>query len=352
VKTARAWAVENDAPPERLDIGQIDLEKHLEDWIDKDPTIMADDVLLIGRQVNTIYGTAIDLLGLDASGNLVVIELKRDHTLRDTVAQGLEYAEWCSRQDSDFIQDLASKRYGSEKAFRDTYTTKFQAPFPETLNEAQRVVIVAPEISERTEKLLAYLVTKFGVPINAVSFDVLQLDGRRIIVRHTAIDDVTISKPRSTTSPQKTRTLEEFRAAAADNGVADIFDQLLSMSDILPLQVRWWQSMALRGRSGDGRVLAGFSIYPTSETNPSKCDVVLYPKSVGPLYGASEDDTAAFLSSLESCGVGSRKDFGGGARISLLTIDHSRDFENRYRDFASRSLTSAAIRVSSQEDGG
>jgi RecB family endonuclease NucS len=50
----------------------------LEPWIASNPTIIGDDIEIIGRQVKTRSGS-IDLLAIDMSGNTVIVELKRDH---------------------------------------------------------------------------------------------------------------------------------------------------------------------------------------------------------------------------------------------------------------------------------
>lgn len=90
MKKAIAWEVSTDGTPKRLGLAPIDLEKRLEDWVEADVSIAADDVLLLGRQISTAFGTQMDVLAIDARGDLVVIELKRDQSLRDTVAQALE----------------------------------------------------------------------------------------------------------------------------------------------------------------------------------------------------------------------------------------------------------------------
>src|SRR4051794_22819934 len=73
---------------------RLDSEDRLETWIEQDSSILGLDVLIIGRQVRTPYSGRIDLLALDAEGSLVVIELKRDRTPREVVAQVLDYAAW------------------------------------------------------------------------------------------------------------------------------------------------------------------------------------------------------------------------------------------------------------------
>ena len=55
---------------------------------------MGEDLLLLGQQVATAYGHAIDILALDRDGNLVLLELKPGRTPRDVVAQVLDYASW------------------------------------------------------------------------------------------------------------------------------------------------------------------------------------------------------------------------------------------------------------------
>ncbi len=52
----------------------------LESWVASDSSLVGPELRIIGRQVHTASG-ALDLLGIDRSGNLVVIELKRDRPL-------------------------------------------------------------------------------------------------------------------------------------------------------------------------------------------------------------------------------------------------------------------------------
>ena len=67
------------------------LESRLEDILASDIGLLNPGLLLIGRQVLAEFGKLIDLLALDAQGHVVVIELKRDKTPRDVVAQVLDY---------------------------------------------------------------------------------------------------------------------------------------------------------------------------------------------------------------------------------------------------------------------
>jgi RecB family endonuclease NucS len=65
--------------------------QHEEAILESNPDGIVEDgkLLIIGRQVITNLGSIIDLLALDRRGDVVVIELKRDRTPRDTLAQAL-----------------------------------------------------------------------------------------------------------------------------------------------------------------------------------------------------------------------------------------------------------------------
>ena len=56
---------ESDAQPRRLGLSQIGLERHLEDWIVKDLTLIGEGYALVGRQVSIDDGR-LDLLAIDS----------------------------------------------------------------------------------------------------------------------------------------------------------------------------------------------------------------------------------------------------------------------------------------------
>lgn len=57
----------------------------------KDPGLLGLDAIIIGRQMPTDHGKYIDLLAIDRTGGIVIIELKKDRTPREIVAQILDY---------------------------------------------------------------------------------------------------------------------------------------------------------------------------------------------------------------------------------------------------------------------
>jgi len=91
IRTA-IWKV--GAQPEPLAESPLAKEQLLEDMIVAAPRLLSDEWMLIGRQEDTSYGGRIDLLAVAPDGSLVLIELKRDRTPREVVAQALDYAGW------------------------------------------------------------------------------------------------------------------------------------------------------------------------------------------------------------------------------------------------------------------
>jgi len=76
------------------------LEKNPEYFFEK------STILIIGRQITTNLNSFIDLMGIDGSGNTLVIELKRDKTPRETIAQLLEYASFVERLDYSQLNEI------------------------------------------------------------------------------------------------------------------------------------------------------------------------------------------------------------------------------------------------------
>jgi hypothetical protein len=86
------------------DLGYTE-RRHLQEWIANNPECLGDDYLIIQKEFHGFNDTneRLDLLALDKTGGLVVIENKLDDTGRDVVWQALKYASYCSTLTSDQI---------------------------------------------------------------------------------------------------------------------------------------------------------------------------------------------------------------------------------------------------------
>lgn len=190
------WRIDGDQP-RRLTSTLLPTEKTLEDFLTQDPSLLGLPLLAIGRQVRTPHGKFIDLLTIDGDGNLHVLELKRDKTPRDVVAQTLDYGSWVTTLGREEVIDMASAHLGRplEAAFDDA----FGESLPDDLNGELQLTIVATDLDGSSERIVTYLRT-FGVPINAVFFSYLEDEGRNYLARSwlATSEEGTSAKPGAT----------------------------------------------------------------------------------------------------------------------------------------------------------
>jgi hypothetical protein len=173
--------------PTPVPFSPIDSEDRLEGALYQDISILDDELMILGRQVSTAHGTRIDLLGIDSEGELTVIELKRDRTPREVVAQVLDYASWVDGLSYDDVTDLYEE-HNPTTAFEEAFANHFGAAVPEALNESHDLVVVASELDPSTERIIDYLSSKYGVPINAVFFRHFRDNGSEYLARTWLID--------------------------------------------------------------------------------------------------------------------------------------------------------------------
>lgn len=157
-----------------VDTGKLGSESQIEDWIELDPSLLDPDLLIIGRQVKTAHSGPIDLLGLDSDGAVSIIELKRDKTPREVVAQILDYASWVVTLETADIYEIANPYFRSKNlgGLEDAFRKKFEQPIPERLNETQNMLIVASELDESSKRIVQYLSQSHRIAINTAFFKI------------------------------------------------------------------------------------------------------------------------------------------------------------------------------------
>ena len=143
MQQVRLWEIIDDRNLSAIPASYVSLEQRIEDWLADDISVLDSSLLVIGRQVRTSFGGAMDLLCMDGDGNLVVVELKRGQTPRDVTSQALEYSSWIKDLDFDEIASIAAAYPGIACTLEAAFHEKFWAELPDELNQAHRSVIVA-----------------------------------------------------------------------------------------------------------------------------------------------------------------------------------------------------------------
>ncbi|MYH80377.1 hypothetical protein F4009_24020 [Candidatus Poribacteria bacterium] len=174
--------------PER----SIEFEQHLESWLENNPWILVQrgDILWIGKQANvriedrTIFP---DLLGVDAEGNLIIVELKRGRTPRDTVAQLLDYATWTDGVSDAQIREVAKTYFEDQielkgQSFDEAFKTAFETENVPTLNRSLRLYIVAGKISEWVLKVCKFLRNSHNMDVSCVAVSMFETETQNVII--------------------------------------------------------------------------------------------------------------------------------------------------------------------------
>jgi hypothetical protein len=168
----------------------------LEPWIASQPDIVASDLLVVGRQVGTRSGP-LDLLGIDSSGNTVIIELKRDELPRESLAQAIDYAsdvaDWTVERLNEVC--LAYLQKPLEVAFSEAFPDVDVESL--TINGAQRIVLVGFAIESALERMIEWLSETYGVNVNAVVLSYVKTRSGDELLTRTSIISEEVEQERS-----------------------------------------------------------------------------------------------------------------------------------------------------------
>lgn len=181
------WTV--GAQPQLLAEAKLPSERELENMIVAAPRILSDQWMLIGRQERTGAGGIIDLLAIAPDGALVLIELKRDRTPREVVAQAIDYAVWVEELKSEDIAAIYA-RFAPGRDLSTDFKARFGQPLDEdTLNDSHQIVIVAASLDDSSERIVGYL-NKRDIAINVLCFQVFAIGAQQVLSRAWLLDPV------------------------------------------------------------------------------------------------------------------------------------------------------------------
>lgn len=199
----------------KQDFGSENYERKLEQWIADNPFLISEeeDVLIIGRQCRTDRGKVMDLLGIDSSGNTVVVEIKRGRTPREIIAQAMEYASWAHKLDYERLNEIALEHFENRgmrfESLEDAVTQKY---FPGEkakieFNGEQRILIVGQEITGQVEDVARYMRDR-GVDITCIEFSYyVTKEGDVVVGTETIVGRERVPTPRG---PRRRYSLAEL----------------------------------------------------------------------------------------------------------------------------------------------
>lgn len=176
------------------------------------------DVFYVHRQGMTDDGKQYDIVGFDADGNIVTVELKHDRSPRTMVAQALGYAADHHALDKDYatFERRFHEYTGRSESLCDAHADYFglNESLPKSaFNTGQRIVLLAGRFSNHTLNIAEYLQQK-GHDITCVEYDVFIEGGEQILMTQSVLSPMAIDKTSSTSkvSLKKERRHPLYRA--------------------------------------------------------------------------------------------------------------------------------------------
>ena len=137
--------------------------RDIQEWIAANPGILDDDLLIIGKEFSGFdkVNERLDLLAVDKDGNLVIIELKRDHSGSDVHWQAIKYASYLRHATKEHIihmltEYLRKSESDAEKKVSESDATRMLVEHLDdddlnSLNNDQRIILAshrfAPEVT-------------------------------------------------------------------------------------------------------------------------------------------------------------------------------------------------------------
>jgi len=230
-------------PYVQKDFKELHIESDLEDLLENNPEYFFEDsrIMIIGRQVTTNLNSIIDLLGIDANGDTVVIELKRDKTNRETIAQLLEYASFVDKLDYLQLNDIFQNYLNEESELEEYHAQFFKDELVNnkvSFNKSMKLIIVAQEITTEIRQTAQFLRQK-GIDVYCASFKYFRSknDEQIITIEFVVGEDDYIRKKIETSSRPKIDR-EQFLSALDENG-QKIFTRVFKFGDRNNLVYIW-----------------------------------------------------------------------------------------------------------------
>lgn len=163
---------------------------HIEEWVRTNPEMLGEDLLVVSIEFDRFSNSddRIDILALDRSGNLVIIELKRDSVAGHADLQAIRYAAMVSSMTVEVLIPYYityRKKYYDETLTHDEAQTQIiefvkSDSFAE-LSDKPRIILCSEGFSQEITATVIWL-GESGIDISCVKITPYKVDDKIVIV--------------------------------------------------------------------------------------------------------------------------------------------------------------------------
>lgn len=139
---------------------------NLQEWLANQPDALGEDLLIIQKEFDGFDDTKerLDLLAIDKSGGLVIIENKLDDSGRNVVWQSLKYASYCSTLSQHKVAEIFQRYLDKRQPGQDAKTLICEFLGKEDFEDVvlnpgmdQRIIMVAAEFRKEVTSTVLWL---------------------------------------------------------------------------------------------------------------------------------------------------------------------------------------------------
>jgi hypothetical protein len=297
-------------------------EAILESWLESNPDGIVEDgkLLIIGRQVSTNLGSVIDLLALDRRGDVVVVELKRDRTPRDTLAQALEYVSFVEPLDSEQLEAILRSYLNDDSlSLAEHHREHFELASDKAVafNKDQRIVIVGQKVTNEIRQTASFLRAK-GVRVTCVEFSFFLSSGGTRLISQDIVVGRELTKPDRIASGSLPVVSQNDFMRSLDESGRSVFEQLLEFARQRSMPIHWGtKGFSLNVDLEGNHVAVCFGYPPDSVYKQSVYTALLGRGGMTSKTAVPEDVVKSLWTEAESTGL-----FRPAGRELRCLIDH------------------------------
>ena len=225
MEEVKLWAIDGTHATALHHVHKTDSERLFEDILVANPSLLIEELSLIGRQTPTTGGEALDLLGIDGDGRLVVFELKRENLTRDAVTQVIDYSSFLASLSQNTLSQHITERSGVKgiqqiESFDEWYNNSFPGKGLDSLFPV-RMYLVGLGADDKAIRMVEFLAGS-GVDISLLTFYGFSFHGQMFLAKQVDVlgNSTPTSHAKKGNGPSTAELIREFNARAEELDVS------------------------------------------------------------------------------------------------------------------------------------